>query len=57
MPDVVKAQNAKLQEKFGVEGLPMLVVLSPNEKVVFTQEGYKEGGPDAFLAQFPNPGN
>ena len=53
----VKAQNAKLQEKFGVEGLPMLVVLSPNEKVVFTQEGYKEGGPDAFLAQFPNPGN
>jgi protein disulfide-isomerase len=57
MPDAVKAQNAKLQEKFGVEGLPMLVVLSPNEKVVFTQEGYKEGGPDAFLAQFPNPGN
>jgi uncharacterized protein YyaL (SSP411 family) len=57
MPDGVKAQNAKLQEKFGVEGLPMLVVLSPGEKVVFTQEGYKEGGPDAFLAQFPKPGN
>jgi protein disulfide-isomerase len=57
MPDEVKAQNAKLQEKFGVEGYPTLVVLSPNGKVVFTQEGYKDGGPDAFLAQFPKPDN
>jgi hypothetical protein len=57
MPDGVKAQNAKLQEKFGIEGYPTLIVLSPYEKVVFTQEGYKEGGPDAFLAQFPKPGN
>jgi uncharacterized protein YyaL (SSP411 family) len=57
MPDGVKAQNAKLQEKYGIEGYPTLVVLSPGEKVVFAQEGYKEGGPDAFLAQFPKPGN
>ena len=57
MPDGVKAQNAKLQEKYGIEGYPTLIVLSPNEKVVFTQQGYKEGGPDAFLAQFPKPEN
>jgi uncharacterized protein YyaL (SSP411 family) len=57
IPDAVKAQNEKLQEKYGVEGLPMLIVLNPSEKVVFTQEGYKDGGPDAFLAQFPKPAN
>jgi protein disulfide-isomerase len=53
--DVIKAQNTKLQEKFGVEGFPTLVVLSSNEKVVFSQLGYKDGGPDAFIAQFPKP--
>jgi thioredoxin-related protein len=57
MPDAVKAQNAKLEEKFGIEAFPTLVVLSPNEKVVFTQQGYKDGGPDAFIAQFPKTGN
>ncbi len=55
MPDAVKAQNAKLQDKFGIEGFPTLVVLTPGEKVVFTQVGYKDGGPDAFIAQFPKP--
>jgi thioredoxin-related protein len=57
MPDAVKAQNAKLEEKYGVEGFPTLIVLSPNEKVVFSQIGYKDGGPDAFIAQFPKPDN
>jgi thioredoxin-related protein len=57
MPDAVKAQNAKLEEKYGIEAFPTLVVLSPNEKVVFTQQGYKDGGPDAFIAQFQKPGN
>jgi thioredoxin-related protein len=55
MPDAVKAQNAKLQEKYGVEGYPTLVILSDKEKVVFSQLGYKDGGPDAFIAQFPKP--
>jgi thioredoxin-related protein len=55
LPDDVKAQNAKLQEKYGIEGYPTLVVLSSNEKVVFSQMGYKPGGPDAFIAQFPKP--
>jgi protein disulfide-isomerase len=53
IPDDVKAQNAKLQEKYGVEGYPTLIVLGPDEKVVFKQEGYKEGGPDAFIGEFP----
>jgi protein disulfide-isomerase len=53
--DATKAQNSALQDKFGVDGFPTLVVLSANEKVVFSQLGYKEGGPDAFIAQFPKP--
>jgi thiol:disulfide interchange protein len=57
MPDATKAQNAKLQEKYGIEGYPTLIVLNSNEKVVFSQIGFKEGGPDAFLAQFPKPDN
>lgn len=48
-------QNAALQEKYGVEGYPTIIVLDSNEKVVFKQEGYKEGGPEAFIAQFPKP--
>ena len=55
LPDAVKAQNAKLQEKYSIEGYPTLVVLSPDEKVVFSQVGYKDGGPSAFIAQFPKP--
>jgi protein disulfide-isomerase len=49
------AQNAALQKRFKVEGFPTIVVISPAEKVVFVQEGYKEGGPEAFLQQFPKP--
>jgi thioredoxin-related protein len=57
MPDAVKAQNAKLEQKYGIEGFPTLVVLTPGEKVVFSQIGYKDGGPDAFIAQFPKAEN
>lgn len=57
LSDATKAQNAKLQEKYGVEGYPTLVILNAKEKVVFSQIGYKEGGADAFLAQFPKPEN
>lgn len=57
MPDATKAQNAKLQEKYGIEGYPTLIVLNAKEKVVFSQIGFKEGGPDAFLAQFPKQDN
>jgi thiol:disulfide interchange protein len=55
--DAVKAQNAKLQDKYQVEGYPTLIVLDPSEKVLVKQVGYREGGPDAFIAQLPKPGN
>jgi thioredoxin-related protein len=49
MPDAVKAQNAALQEKFGIDSFPTLVVLDSKGKVAFSQLGYKEGGPEAFI--------
>jgi protein disulfide-isomerase len=55
--DAVKAQNAKLQDKYQVEGYPTLIVLDPDEKVVVKQVGYREGGPDAFIAQLPKQGS
>jgi protein disulfide-isomerase len=55
--DALKAQNVGLRDKFGVEGYPTLVVLDAKGKVVFSQIGYKDGGPDAFIAQFPKPAN
>jgi protein disulfide-isomerase len=48
-------RNAALQKKYGVEGFPTIIVLDSSEKVILKQEGYMEGGPDAFLALFPKP--
>jgi protein disulfide-isomerase len=53
--DAIKAQNAMLQDKFGITGYPTLVILNGNGKVVATQLGYKPGGPDAFIASIPQP--
>jgi protein disulfide-isomerase len=54
--DQVKAQNARLKEKYEIEGFPTLVVLDPSEKIVVKQVGYLEGGPDAFIAELPKAG-
>jgi protein disulfide-isomerase len=51
----VEVQNASLQKKYDIEGFPTIIVLDSDEKVVFKQVGYLEGGPDAFLALFPKP--
>lgn len=48
-------QNAALQKKYNVEGFPTIIVLDSDEKVVLKQEGFMEGGPEAFLALFPKP--
>jgi len=57
LSDEVKAQNKGLNDKYGIEGFPTLIVLDENEKVVFKQTGYEEGGPDAFIAKFPKSAN
>jgi len=50
-PDAEKNQNKQLQNQFGVSGFPTLILLSPDEKVLFRQGGYTEGGPEPFLAK------
>jgi protein disulfide-isomerase len=45
----VKAQNAKLQNKYKIQGYPTIVVLNPEEKKV-GELGYQPGGPKAFIA-------
>lgn len=46
----VKAQNDKLQAKYGIEGYPTIIVLNDSEKKV-GQLGYQPGGPKAFIAE------
>ena len=51
--DDIKARNAKLGEKFEIQGFPTLVIMDPGEKVVYRQDGYDEGGVDALLGHLP----
>lgn len=46
--DAVKAQNQKLQVKYGVEGYPTLVILDPDGKEV-GQTGYRKGGAEPYV--------
>src|SRR5882757_7852900 len=46
----VKAQNARLQTKYKIEGYPTIVVLNPEGKKV-GELGYQPGGPAAFTAK------
>jgi thioredoxin-related protein len=45
----VKAQNEKLQAKHSVDGFPTLMIVDTNGKKVWEQNGYRPGGPDAFI--------
>jgi thiol-disulfide isomerase/thioredoxin len=51
-PDL-RLQNGDLKAKYAIQGYPTLIVLDPQERIVVRQDGYDEGGPDAFLAKFP----
>lgn len=47
--DLVIKQNQELQQKFGVEGFPTLVLLNPQGKEVARNVGYLQGGPAGFI--------
>ena len=48
-PDVI-AQNLQMKEKFQVKGFPTFILINPQGTVLWKQEGYLPGGPDAFIA-------
>jgi protein disulfide-isomerase len=50
MSETMRAQNTRLARQYQVEGLPTIVVLNGDGKMVGAL-GYMEGGPDAFIAQ------
>ncbi len=47
--DAQKQANEGLGKKYGVDGYPTFVVLSKDGKEIGRQEGYAEGGPEAFI--------
>lgn len=47
--DLVIQQNKELQQKYGVEGFPTLVLLNPQGKEVARNVGYLPGGPDGLI--------
>jgi thioredoxin-related protein len=49
-PETLKKTNQALLEKYGIKGLPTVIVLnSQGDKV--GELGYQEGGPKAFIAK------
>ena len=49
--DSLKEANKALSDKYSVSGLPTLIAMKPDGKVVWTQPGYLEGGPSAVIAK------
>ena len=43
-----KARNNKLAQKYGVQGLPTILLMDADEKVIL-QTGYQPGGPEAYI--------
>ena len=50
LPPAQQAANETLRQKFGVEGFPTILLMSPSGQVV-GQLGYRPGGAAAFLAE------
>jgi protein disulfide-isomerase len=46
----LKAQNKKLDKEYGVEGYPTLYLLNAEGKKLTEDIGYREGGPEAYVA-------
>ena len=49
--DELKQANRELGKKYKVDGYPTFVVLDEGGKEIGRQEGYKAGGPEAFIEE------
>ncbi len=50
LPDHVRAQNSRLQQQYGIEGYPTVVVLN-DAGTEIGRLGYQRGGPTPFMAK------
>lgn len=48
LPEAEQTQNQKLAGKYGVQGLPTILLLDKNEKLLL-QTGYQRGGPEKYV--------
>lgn len=46
--ETLETQNKELAKKYGIQGFPTIVVLSPEGKTL-GEMGYQRGGPEAFI--------
>jgi thioredoxin-related protein len=51
LPQKLADQNSKLQDEYGVDGMPAYILVDKNGNVLGRQVGYLEGGPSAFIAK------
>jgi protein disulfide-isomerase len=49
MSEAMRTQNARLAQRYQVQGFPTIIVLSGDGQIVGAL-GYMQGGPDAFIA-------
>ena len=49
LPAEVAAQNRRLQQQFGVNGFPTLILITPDKDVLIRTTGAPNGGMPAFL--------
>ena len=52
--DDLKRANDALAKQFNVDGFPTYVLLNSDGRELGRQVGYREGGPDAFIAELDN---
>lgn len=48
LSEELKQQNQALAGKYGVRGLPTILLMDSNEEILL-QTGYRRGGPDAYI--------
>ncbi|MFV0338827.1 MAG: thioredoxin family protein [Chthoniobacterales bacterium] len=48
-PDSLKQQNEGLAEKYGIEGFPTFILVSPKGKELARNVGFQPGGSEAFI--------
>ncbi|HEY0457459.1 MAG TPA: thioredoxin family protein [Verrucomicrobiae bacterium] len=49
--EALKKANNELKDKYKIDGYPTIIVLDGSGKQLWTQVGYMEGGPKAWIAE------